>query len=106
MHARAIIDRLHEDRRSEIHRKLNAVRRRPNLGAEYAQLILAGPIPAYAEEDPSSEWWKSPEAEALLQELTDLLAPDSTAGVKPGGPTRVYPGATQSWQRTNLDMPK
>lgn len=106
MHARQIIDRLHENRRSEIHRKLDAVRKRPNLGAEYAQLVSSpfGPTPSYAEEDPSSEWWQSPEAEALLQELTDMLSPGSTAGVKPGGPTRVYPGATQSWQRTDRDM--
>lgn len=106
MQAREIIDQLHEDRRSEIHRKLDAVRKRPGLSSAYAQLVSTpfGPTPSYAEEDPSSEWWLSPDAEALLQELTDMLASGSTHGVKPGGPTHVYPGATQSWQQTNYDM--
>lgn len=92
--------------RHDILRKLDAVRKRPGLSANYAQLITGpfGAIPSYAEEDPSSEWWTSEDAQALRQRLTDMLAPNSEYGVKPGGPTRVYPGALQSWQQTDRDM--
>ena len=95
-----------ESNRREILRKLEAVRRRPDLRAEYAQIILSpiGPVPAHAMEDPSCDWWASEAADNLRQELTDLLRPGSPYGVKPGGPTRVYPGATQSWQQTDRDM--
>lgn len=115
MHAQHVVDillescadsRRKEANRRDILRKLEAVRKKPGLSAHYAQL-LSGPwgvIPSYAQEDPSCDWWASDEAEALKDTLTDMLAKDSTYGVKPGGPTRVYPGATQSWQRTNLDV--
>lgn len=92
--------------RHDILRKLDAVRKRPGLSANYAQLVTTafGPVPSYAMEDPNSDWWSSEDAAALRQELTDMLSPHSEYGVKPGGPTHVYPGALQSWQQTDRDM--
>jgi hypothetical protein len=43
--------------------------------AEYAQMVSApfSPIPSYALEDDSAEWWTSDEAYCLLEELFELL---------------------------------
>jgi hypothetical protein len=43
--------------------------------AEYAQMVSApfSPIPSYALEDDSAEWWTSDEAHYLLEELFELL---------------------------------
>jgi hypothetical protein len=64
--------------------------------AAYAQLMLMpfGPVPSYAWEDPNNEWWSSEEAHAIRQSIKDA----QREGPKPGGPTRVAKGATQSWQ--------
>jgi hypothetical protein len=105
-----IVDSLLEASGSKTRRlilqKMDAVRKRPGLSANYAQLVSGpfGAIPSYAEEDPNSEWWDSSAAQNLLRTLTDMLSPDSDYGVKPGGPTHVYPGARQSWQKTDRDV--
>ena len=56
--------------------------------SEYEQMIVCHTIPAYADDDPDSEWWESENASYLLEELFDILnyyAPDGCYfGAHPG----------------------
>lgn len=85
--------------RVQILRKLGAVGKRRSLSAHVAQMHLSpfGPVPSYAYDDPASSWWSSPEADALLQELTDMLAPNTTYGVKAPTPERPGRPGTAEW---------
>ncbi|WP_201243289.1 hypothetical protein [Halochromatium salexigens] len=38
-----------------------------------------GPIPSYAQEDDSADWWDSEDAGCLLEELTDILSDHAPA---------------------------
>ncbi|WP_200249308.1 hypothetical protein [Lamprobacter modestohalophilus] len=42
---------------------------------QHAQLCAApfGPIPAHAQEDDSADWWTGDDAQALIEDLTDVL---------------------------------
>lgn len=105
--AHTVVGQLLEDgasTRREILRRLEAINKRPNLSAVAAQLALSPVIPAYVMDDPNDPWWSSEAAGQLLAELKDVLHPNSQHGVKPGGPTRAFPGAMQSWQQTAGDM--
>lgn len=104
MKARDLIESITmEDRgsskREQILRKLEAVRKRKSLSAHVAQMHLSafGPVPAYAYDDPNDPWWSSESADALLQELTDMLAPDTTYGVKASPPPRPVRPLSAHW---------
>ena len=62
--------------REAITEGLDAMRNRPDLAAEYEALLITpfGPVPSYAMEDSSSDWWASEEAESLKAELSELLS--------------------------------
>lgn len=97
-----------ESNRRGILRKLEAVSKRKNLSTHAAQMHTSafGPVPSYAMEDPSCDWWASSDAETLLQELTDMLAPNSTYGVKPSTPPRPGRPSSAEWpplSRTPVD---
>lgn len=104
MKARALIEALTTEgrgssKREQILRKLEAVRKRKSLSAHVAQMYTSafGPVPSHAYDDPNDPWWSSEAAEALLQELTDMLAPDTTYGVKPQTPERTGRPFSAPW---------
>lgn len=85
--------------RAQILRKLEAVSKRKSLSAHVAQMHLSpfGPVPSHAYDDPNDPWWSSEAADALLQELTDMLAPDTTYGVKASPPPRPIRSLSAHW---------
>ena len=48
----------------------------------YAQLVLMpfGPVPGYAQDDASSDWWDSEDASFLLESLFDALSDAAPEG--------------------------
>lgn len=78
----------------EMHKALDRLNKQNP--AAYAQLLTLplSYVPAYAWEDPHSEWWASEDAKMKLQQVKDACQ----EGPKPGAAIRMSPGDKYSYQ--------